>query len=713
MKKKLLLILLVCCNNLTVFSQSNLDKVVDSVNVLIALSKEQNLNGNYKDALESATSAVKFATTKNDKTLQAKAYVSLANTYLIIDDADNAKKYYNIALNKAKNTDNYFVNVASFNGLGNIYSTDFSTADKAASYFEASIVHALKAGKNEYAFLTYFNIAGMYLNFEDADKAYPYIIKAEKQLTKIDKEKPLNAVLLNLNFGIYHKLKNNYKVAASYIEKARVIGEEHKLNRELIDIYDFKHEIHQELGEYDLAIESLKKQYYYKDLNFNAEKNLQIEEVTANFKVNEFKEAAKASKLKTNYIIIVGIGCLLFLSTSFLVFYNYKKRLSFVKLEKKNEALLQAKNEAERANTLKSELLVNISHELRTPLYGIVGITDMLIENKEPKSNQEQLLNSLKFSGDHLKSVVNNILRINEVESNSVSLEITKVNLHSLLKNIVSSLNYLADQQETQLVLNISKDILKVYKIDGGNLSEVLIKLIDNAIKHTKNGVVKVSVDLVKRKENKDDIEFKVLDTGIGISKKNLAVIFDNFKQGNSEQNTSYGIGLGLPIVRHLIKIMGSTLSVDSNVGKGSQFSFILECEVLKDDLNIEPVQTKKNINILVVEDNKINQLVTSKLITSLGYTCTIAKNGLEAVKLCNNNVYDLILMDLNMPFMNGFEASKAIKAKHNNIPIIALTALEISEVKERCLKAGIKSITNKPISKEDLEELIQINVLN
>lgn len=194
--------------------------------------------------------------------------------------------------------------------------------------------------------------------------------------------------------------------------------------------------------------------------------------------------------------------------------------MSFVKLEKKNEALLQAKNEAERANTLKSELLVNISHELRTPLYGIVGITDMLIENKEAKSNQEQLLNSLKFSGDHLKSVVNNILRINEVESNSVSLEITKVNLHSLLKNIVSSLNYLADQQETQLVLNISKDILKVYKIDGGNLSEVLIKLIDNAIKHTKNGVVKVSVDLVKRKENKDDIEFKVLDTGIGISKK-------------------------------------------------------------------------------------------------------------------------------------------------------------------------------------------------
>ncbi|MCL5244314.1 response regulator [Cellulophaga sp. 20_2_10] len=713
MKKNLFLIFLVCCYSFTVFSQSNLNKVIDSVNILIVLSKEQNLKGNYKDALKYATSAVQYATTKKDKLLQARAYVSLANTYQIIDDTDNAKKYYNIALNKAKNTDNYFVNVASLNGLGNIYSNDFSTADKAAAYFEASIVHALKAGKNEYAFLTYFNIAGMYLNFEDADKAYPYIIKAEEQLTKIDKEKPLNAALLNLNFAIYYKLKKNYKVAANYIEKARVLGEQHKLNRELIDIYDFKHEIHRELGEYDLAIESLKKQYYYKDLNFNAEKNLQIEEVTANFKVNEFKEAAKASKLKTNYIIIVGIGCLLFLSTSFLVFYNYKKRLSFVKLEKKNEALLQAKNEAERANTLKSELLINISHELRTPLYGIVGITNMLIEDKAAKSNQEGLLNSLKFSGDHLKSVVNNILRIHEVESNSVRLEITKVNLHLLLKNIVSSLNYLADQQETQLVLNISKDVLEVYNIDGANLSEILIKLIDNAIKYTKNGVVEVAVNLVKREENKDFIAFKVSDTGVGISKKNLAMIFDNFKQGNSEENTSYGIGLGLPIVRHLIKIMGSTLAVTSNVGKGSQFSFIIECEVLRDDLKIEPVYSKKILNILVVEDNKINQLVTSKLIKSLGYTCTIAKNGLEAVKLCNSNVYDLILMDLNMPVMNGFEASKTIKAKHKDIPIIALTALEISEVKERCQKAGINSITNKPISKEGLEDLIQMNVLD
>ncbi|GER59510.1 histidine kinase [Patiriisocius marinus] len=709
MEKKLLLILLIFCYSLSSVSQDTTNSALDSVNILISLSRDKNINGNYEDGLKFATQAVQNANKNKDKTQQAKAYVSLANTYQVINDRDNARKYYNIALDKS--TDDYFVNVASLNGLGNIYSTDKSTVDKAARYFEKSIVYTLKAGKNEHSFYTYYNIAGMYLNFEEPDKAYPYILKADKLLPKIENENPLHRLLQNLNLAIYYNQKKDHKLALTYINKALEIGEEYTLIRELIDIYDFKSEIHQELGAYEMALASLKKMYYYKDLDFNAEKNLQVEEVAADFKVNEFKEKAEASKLKTNIITLLSIGILLFLSTSFLIFYNYKRRLSYQKLEIKNQALLQAKNEAEYANKVKSDLLVNISHDLRTPLYGILGITGMLIENPSIINTQKGLLNSLKYSGDHLKSVVNNILKINEVESDKITLKVTNVNLRSLLENIVKSLNYLADQQETQLILDISEEILEHYIIDDANLSEVIINLIDNAIKHTKNGTVTISASMVNKLGTKHRIEFKVSDTGSGISKENLSIIFDNFKQGDTEENTLDGIGLGLPIVKSLLMVMGSKLSVTSDVGVGSQFSFILECEVANKDNKSNTNSANKSLQILVVEDNKINQLVTKKLISSLNHNAIVATNGKEALKAYTSNNIDVILMDLNMPIMNGFEAAKVIAAQNKNIPIIALTSLEISEVREQCLNVGILDIINKPIDKEALKEVIQKNV--
>lgn len=710
MKNKLLIIILVCCYGGLLYCQTVNSEVVDSVTVLLSLSKDENISGNYKEGLQYATSAVRYANQHKDKSLQAKAYVSLANTYQAIKDYADAKKYYNLALDK--NTDDYFVNVASLNGLGNIYSMDIATADTAAAFFERSIDYTLEAGNTEHSFYTYYNIAGMYLNFKDPDKAYPYILEANKLLPTIQEEDPIYALLQQLNLAIYYNQKENHRLALTYIDKALEIGEEHTLTRELIDVYDFKSEIHQELGEYDLALDNLRQHFYYKDLDFNEVKNLQIEQVEADFKVKEFQQKAEASRLKTNLITIIGVGTLLFIIICFLIFYNYKRRLSFIKLEKKNQALVQAKNEAEKANKVKSELLVNISHDLRTPLYGVLGITEMLIENSPVIDSQKELLNSLKFSGDHLKSVVDNILKIEEVETNKTSLQLSRVNLYTLLDNVVGSLDYLANQQETVLQLNISQNVSSYYLLDKSSLSEVLEKLIDNAIKYTKQGVVSVSVELLKKRQNKEYIKFQVSDTGKGISKEELSVIFENFKQGTIEQNVSYGIGLGLPIVKYLIQIMGSELMVESTVGQGSQFSFTLECENLSNNLIIDPISQTKNLHILVVEDNKINQLVTQKLISSLGHSCTIAANGEEAINEYNKTHFDLILMDLNMPVMNGFEASEVISRENKNIPIIALTALEISEVKERCHSVGICTIINKPVDKTTIEKIIDKTVL-
>ena len=708
MKKRLLLNLLLLSYSFCIFSQNELKKIVDSVEVLIELSDKQNLGSNYEEALKYATLAVKHAkTVSNNKELEGRAYICLANTYQMVSDNNNAEKYFNIALENGKVIDDYFLKAASLNGLANVFSQDESTADKAANYYETSIEYAIEANKLEHVFIAYLNASIMYLDFDEPNKAYPYLLKTAEYFDKLKNNNSLYFTMLNLYYADYYAQKNNHNTALTYIVNARDVAEEHKLFLDLIDIYELKSRIHQQRGEYDLAIESLKQQQHYKDQIFNSEKIRQIEEIKADFEVSEYEHAAKISESKTTTTIITAIGLSLLLSSIFLIFYLKRKRKTLALLEKKNIELVESKNDAEHANKLKSELLVNLSHELRTPLYGILGITSMLMDESKKDPKQIELLNSLRFSGEYLKNLINNLLRNEEIEANTITITKKQTNLHQLVIDIANLFMLQAKENQNKLRLNISQSVGKVYNIDDDKLSEILVNLLSNANKFTSGGSVEVKLELEKKHNNTDTISFTISDTGIGIPEEMLDNIFESFKQ--VETNTAYGAGLGLSIAKHLIEVMGGTIQVKSELNKGSEFSFSLNFETII-ETNDELVINNKDLNILLVEDNKINQIVTKKLLTTIGHECTLTKNGLEAVEICKVNDYDLVLMDINMPVMNGFDATKSIKLFKPELKIIALTALEVSEIKTQCTEAGIDDVINKPISKTRLKDIIQMH---
>ncbi len=708
--KNHLLLFLALSYSFYIFPQNNFKKVTDSVNVLIKLSDKQNLASNFQEALKFATLAVNHASTTDDKVLQGRAYICLANTYEMIDDNASSEKYFRAALLEGKNSNNYFLTVGALNGLGNVYASDSTTVDKAAAFYEESVKYALKEKKIEHIYITYSNISGMYLDFKQPDRAHPFLGKANYYLDQLEKPSPLYITLLQLYFAKYHQQKAQPDKAIVFINEAQTIAEKHTLNLDLIDIYKLKSTIHEDLGEFDLAIHSLKKMQEFKDLNFNSEKSQQIEEIKAKFEVNEYEHAAKMSKSKTNTIIITSIGLLLLISSLFLMFYLNKKRKALAILEEKNTALIAAKNEAERVNKLKSDLLVNISHELRTPLYGVIGITSMLMDETNASQKQKELLNSLKFSGVYLKNLINNILRIEDIESKNITLTNKPTNLYRLVSSMVDAFKTHADENQNTLTLTLPKSVDRIYSVDGFKLSEILINLISNANKFTSGGKIEVKLDLLQHNANDTDaIRFTIRDTGIGIPKENLKTIFENFKQG-VEENTSYGAGLGLSISKHLIEILGGEIEIKSVVNKGSEFSFVLDLSTNIEDYDAHSIENQV-LKILVAEDNKINQMVTKRLILSIGHECSIVKNGLEAVNRCKEEAFDLILMDINMPVMNGLEATKAIKAFKPDCKIIALTALEISEIATQCREAGLDDVINKPINKEQLSAIISTNL--
>lgn len=711
MKKSLPIIAFFIAYHACIFSQDRINKIDDSVNVLIKLSHKQNLSSNYNETLKYATLAYKLAKTSNNKAIQGESTICLASAYHMIGDNDTAEQHFEKALQLGKELDNYFLIASCQNGLANIYSNDLETADKAAEYYQEAIKYAIAANNVEHTFITYINISEMYLGYGNADKAYPNILKAEENLDKIEKTVPIYGCLLNLDYAKYFMLKKQNQKALDYIERSVKIAEESKLYLDLIEIYEIKSEIHQQAKDYDLAIASIKKQQYYKDLNFNSEKSRQLEEIKANFEVGRYEDEAKVTKERTRNIIMTALGMLLLAIIVFVLNNLKRKRLANAVLKKKNEELELAKREAERVNQLKSDLLINISHELRTPVYGIIGITSMLMDESKEYASEKELLGALKFSGDNLKNLVNNILRHEEIESKNISLNQKPTNLHQLIIDSVSPFMMQARENQNGLVLNIASAISKVYDIDDDKLSEILVNLISNANKFTNGGKIELKVDLKKQDDNTDTILFTISDTGVGMPEEKLETIFDSFKQ--VQTNTVYGAGLGLAIAKHLIEAMGGEIDVKSELHKGSEFSFTVDFQVsseTEDELSIMTT-VNENLSILVVEDNKINQLVTRKLLSKIGYECTISENGLEAVEACKLKNYDLILMDINMPVMNGLDATKAIKLFKPELTIIALTALEISEIKNDCDEAGLDDVINKPINEDQLEIVINKNL--
>jgi signal transduction histidine kinase/CheY-like chemotaxis protein len=427
------------------------------------------------------------------------------------------------------------------------------------------------------------------------------------------------------------------------------------------------------------------------------------------------KENSENFNRVTNALSIAFIAILSLLTLSLYKNNNLRAKANGL-LQDKNTELLLAKEKAEKASLAKAQFLSTITHELRTPLYAVTGLTHLLIE-EDPKEHQKEHLNSLKFSGEYLLSLINNILDLNKLEANKVEIEKTSFDLEKRIKDVLIALKKSADDKKTLLKLEYDEDIPQKLLGDPLKLSQILINLIGNSVKFTQNGEVTVRIKKIDQKNKTVKLNFEIEDNGVGISKKKQKSIFETFSQGSLQINRKFGgTGLGLSIVKNLLELLNSKIHLESQLGKGSKFWFNLDIDISEgnisdsnNDINktIVDFSALANKKVLVVEDNKINQMITKKILEKNKMICQVADNGLDAVKLAEQNEFDIILMDIHMPGISGIEATQKIREFSSQIPIIALTAVTIDENLDDFYKAGFNDIIPKPFKPEEFFEKI------
>ena len=379
----------------------------------------------------------------------------------------------------------------------------------------------------------------------------------------------------------------------------------------------------------------------------------------------------------------------------------------------KNE-LIEAKKNAERKTLIaedamksKQQFLSNMSHEIRTPMNAIIGFSKVILKTNLT-DKQREYLTAIKLSGDALIVLINDILDLAKVDSGKMTFEQTPFKISGSISAVLHLFEKKIQENNTVLVKEYDHKIPEVLLGDSMRLRQIIINLLSNAVKFTSGGKITVSVHLLKEDNEKVTVEFAVEDTGIGIPENKIEEIFENFKQATTGTSRMYGgTGLGLAIVKQLVESQGGSIRVKSQIDKGSTFSFILDFHKTKDKVvadveNIESTFDVKEIKVLVVEDIALNQLLMKTLLDDFGFERDIASNGRIAIEYLKAKAYDIILMDLHMPEMDGFEATKYIRNTMNsNIPIIALTADVTTVDLAKCKAIGINDYISKPVEEK------------
>lgn len=386
-------------------------------------------------------------------------------------------------------------------------------------------------------------------------------------------------------------------------------------------------------------------------------------------------------------------------------------------LQEYTEGLMIAKQEAEAATAAKSKFLANMSHEIRTPLNGIIGSTQLLTQSNNIKPEQKELFQTLEASCNLLLNIIEDVLDISKIEAEKLVLTEKSFNLRDAVKSVVDITSPRINAMSKHLFLkhSIEDDVADFVYGDENRIKQVLVNLVGNAIKFTQVGGIEVVVSGKAIRNHIQLITFTVRDTGIGIKKEDFPKLFQPFTQVDFSSSRKYsGTGLGLSICKKLVEMMSGYIDVKSKEGRGSEFSFTIPLKVSDERTEINPVTDNYAflpMDILLVEDNQINQLVASKIFETIGYTVDIADNGAEAIQKAKEKLYHLIFMDIQMPVMDGLQATKAILSDFDNheiVPtIIAMTANAMKEDEEECRNAGMKDFISKPFTIDALKSTI------
>ena len=523
----------------------------------------------------------------------------------------------------------------------------------------------------------------------------------------------------------------NFEESGINGESALKLAKENEFFKEIIEANTLLTNVYTITRQFESALANNKDLLRIRDSIFNVAK-LQTEAKTAEkiqfyFMGDEIKrqeqkiEELNASKNQSDIAAILTAAMLTIITLlAVSLFRNNQIKLKTNDLlQTKNNELKAARDSAVSAMQAKTNFLSTVSHELRTPLYAVTGLTHLLLE-ENPSENQKEHLKSLKFSGDYLLNFINDILQINKIDADKLEALNIEFNLKKVLQETIDSLQSSAKKNNTGIVLEYDNNIPSHLMSDPIKLSQIFMNLVGNALKFTKNGRVTVFAKLMKKEEEDVVLYFEVRDTGIGISKDQQENIFDGFEQGSIEINREYGgSGLGLTIVKSLLGLFDSKIQLESELGEGSSFFFELKVkskDSIVDDVPFEITENEYNfegLHLLIVEDNKINQVITKKMLTKKNITSDIANHGGEAIEMARENVYDAILMDIHMPEIGGEEATIEIRKFDKFTPIIALTAISLDDSLESFYAAGCNDVVTKPFKPEVFYQKIGENIFD
>ena len=438
---------------------------------------------------------------------------------------------------------------------------------------------------------------------------------------------------------------------------------------------------------------------------------------------------ASANSAETDsfsFLVIFSFNFLLLIYLQYHFFNAFNSTIKQLNTKQQEEALLNNKLKeaivvSDQLSKAKSNFLSTISHELRTPLNGVIGMSNVLILDS-PREDQKENLNILKFSANNLMNLINAVLDINKIESGKIEIEKAPFKIFNLANNIYLTFKDRAERKGLNFNLIINNDLHSIGIIgDQTRLTQILSNLLENAVKFTKTGAVNFSIKLIEKQDNEIKLQFCISDTGIGIPADKQELVFESFAQASTSTTRNYGgTGLGLAIVKNLLELHDSTIIIKSELNIGTSFTFDICYNLFNFDTQEHTEPTYKivedmdisELKILIAEDNQMNILLMRKLLAKWNISPDFAANGSEAVEAFKIKDYDLILMDIHMPVMDGYEASIIIRnftdKEKATVPIIALTASVAMDVRNKITDAGINDFVSKPFSPDELKAKLE-----
>jgi len=668
-----------------------------SYNNLGVLNKKYN---KYNVAMDYYKKGLDLALELNDQLRILTFYNNIASIYRTKKNFEKAQEYLKNGLQKSIAIDSK-ANIAQF--LFTIGSTYGDSGN-----YEKSIAHLTEAYniyetiEDKYGIAkSSIELGQAYNNIGDWDTGIKFLLKGKEFETD------------NPNFIGLQSLLDNLSYAYSNIGEYKKAYDYKKQHQELNDSLSF------------VAAEAsvLKLQQEYEDKVNTRQKEKEIAILNS-------EKILKASQTKS---LLMALGFVSLLSLLLLLFGIRTKKMNIrlneqnavienqnTSLKDTNQKFKIAKEMAEAAAKAKEEFLSTMSHEIRTPMNAVIGMTNILLD-EEPRDDQVENLQTLQFSANNLLCLINDILDFSKIEAGKIELEKTAFNLRGLAKNLMETLKVTSKRKDIELLIDFQIDDLDNKIIgDPTRITQIVTNLLSNAIKFTEKGHVKFICKVQEFKESSVDLFFAIEDTGIGIPADRVDAIFESFTQASSSTTRKFGgTGLGLAITKRLVELQGGEIDVVSKVGVGSTFHFCLNFE-LGDKLgsidevpDIIPISRTglAGKRILLAEDNKINQLVATKILNKWNIEITIANDGVEAVKHIEEGDFDLVLMDINMPNMDGYTAAEKIRQladpTKSNIPIIALTASILSAVDSKVFSVGMNAHVGKPFRPSELFTVI------